>query len=128
MQTTQPYPARPTLAAVIAALVAGALAVGGALTLPELPPSETGESAITISPSDVTWWVLIAMIALQVILLMWAGHSPRAVLTAIAVVPALHAALIPGTTFSLVTVAVSFAVFWAVGRRPPRRRRTRRPR
>lgn len=117
MQTTQSHPARPGLAEVIAALVAGALAVGGALTLPELPGTETGGS-ITITPSDGAWWLLIALIAVQVVLLMWAGHSPRAVLTAIAVVPALHAAFVPGTTFSLVTVAVSFAVFWAALRRP----------
>lgn len=120
MQTTRPHPARPTLAEVIAALVAGVLAVGGALTLPELLAADTGESGTTISPSDGAWWVLISLIAVQVVLLMWARHSPRAVLTAIAVVPALHAALIPGTTFSLVTVAVSFAVFWAAVRRPLR--------
>jgi len=121
VQTTQSHPARPALAEVIAALVAGALAVGGALTLPDLSSAETGEPAITISPSDGAWWVLIALIAVQVILLMWAGHSPRAVLTAVSVVPALHAVFVPGTTFSLVTVAVSFAVFWAALRRPLRK-------
>lgn len=118
MQTAQFYPARPTLAEVIAALVAGALAVGAALTLPGMPLDDTGELAITISPDDGAWWVLIALLAVQVVLLMWAGHFPQAVLMGIAVMPALHAALIPGTTFSLVTVAVSFAVFWAAIRRP----------
>lgn len=121
MEPQQSHPARPGIAEVIAALVAGALAVGGALALPELPAAETGGLAITITPSDGAWWVLIALIAVQVALLMWAGHSPRVVLTAVSVVPALHAAIVPGTTFSLVTVAVSFAVFWAALRRPLRK-------
>lgn len=121
MQTTQSHPARPTLAEIVAALVAGALAVGGALTLPELSATEASGSVVTISPSDGAWWVLIALIAVEVVLLMWAGHSPRAILTAVAVVPALHAAFVPGPTFTLVTVAVSFAVFWAALRRPLRK-------
>ena len=114
------HPLRPTRAEVIAALVCGVLAVGGALTLPDLAAAESGV-VINLTPSDSAWWVLIGLIAVQVVALLWAGHAPRVVLTAVASVPLLHALLIPGPTFSLVTVAVSFAVFWAVVRRPLRR-------
>ena len=118
MQTTRRHSARPTRAEVIAALVSGALAVGGALSLPDLA-AESGV-VIDITPSDAVWWVLIALIAVQVVALLWAGHAPRAVLAVVAAVPVVHSIVLPGATFSIVTVAVSFAVFWAVVRRPLR--------
>ncbi len=120
MSDTTLHPLRPTRAELIAALVCGVLAVGGALTLPDLAAAESGV-VINLTPSDSAWWALVALIAVQVVALLWAGHAPRVVLTAVAIVPMLHAIIIPGATFSLVTVAVSFAVFWAVVRRPLRR-------
>jgi len=103
---------------VIGAVACAALALGGAVALPFLAAAEPGENIPSLSPADLAWWIVVAFILVQSTALLWVKRSPRGVLTAVALVPLLHAIAIPGGTFSLTTVAVSFAVFWAALREP----------
>jgi signal transduction histidine kinase len=103
---------------VAAAVVCGALALGGAVALPFLAAAEPEHDIHPVSPADGAWWVAVALILAQVIGLLWAKRSPRMVLAGVTLVPLVHAVAIPGATFSLTTVAVSFGVFWAVLREP----------
>jgi signal transduction histidine kinase len=114
-------PARPGASETVAAAVSGALAVGGALALPLLASVEPVEGIDVVSPADVSWWVAVALILVQSVALLAARQAATVVLSAVAVVPLVHALVIPGDTFSLTTVAVSFGVVWAVLREPLRR-------
>jgi signal transduction histidine kinase len=106
---------------VISAVACAVVAIGGALALPLLAAQDPGSGIPSISPTDAVWWVVVALIAIETIALLWAKRSPRLVLSAIAVVPLVHALAVPSGTISLTTVAVSFGVFWAVFREPPAR-------
>jgi signal transduction histidine kinase len=121
VHTTTSSPTRPGVAEVVSAVASGALAIGGLLALPLLAAAEPDESLVAVSPADAAWWVAVGLIVLQSVALLWARRNPRAVLAAVALIPLIHAVGIPGTTFSLTTVAVSFGVFWAVLRQPLRR-------
>jgi signal transduction histidine kinase len=118
VNTTTPHSPRPSATEVAAALASGALGLGGAIALPLLMAVEPEHGIRAVSPSDSAWWLAVALIAVQAIGLLWAKRSPRMVLSVIALFPLLHAFAIPGATFSLTTVAVSFGVFWAVFREP----------
>jgi signal transduction histidine kinase len=119
--TTTPVPARPAVAEMVTAVASAALAVGGALALPALAAADPEAGVPFLSPTDAAWWVAVAVVAVQAAVLLWSRRAPGAVLLAVTLAPAVHAAVIPGPTFSLTTVAVSFAVFWTVVREPVRR-------
>lgn len=121
MHTSERYRARPSVAESISAAVCGAAAIGGVFALPLLAAQEPDAGVPSISPADGAWWVVVALILLQTIGLLWARRSPRVVLSAVALIPLVHALVIPGGTISLTTLAVSFGVFWAVLREPLRR-------
>ena len=118
MTTTRSLPSRAEAASAIAC---AAVAIGGAVTLPFLAAAEPDSGITPVSPVDAAWWVVLALVIVQSIMLLWAGRAPRPVLSAVALIPLLHAIVIPGSTFSFTTVAVSFAVFWAALREPMRR-------
>jgi len=119
--TTEPHPNRPSVAEVVSAGASAALGIGGALALPVLSAAEPEAGVPFVSPADGAWWVAVALILLQAAALLWAKRSPGPVLAAVTVVPLVHALAIPGGTYSLTTVAVSFAVFWVVVNGPARR-------
>ena len=121
MTPTTPTTPLPSAAEAVAAAASAALAVGGALALPALAAAEPEAGVPFVSPADPAWWVAVALVLVQAAALLWAKRSPRAVLLAVTLVPAVHAAVVPGATFSLTTVAVSFAVFWVVVRESTRR-------
>jgi signal transduction histidine kinase len=121
MTATTPNPIRPAGAEVATAFASAALGVGGAIALPVLAAAEPESGVPSVSPADGAWWVAVVLILVQAVVLLWVKRSPRAVLAVVTVVPVLHAIGIPGGTFSLTTVAVLFAVFWAVVREPARR-------
>jgi signal transduction histidine kinase len=102
----------------MSAVACGVVAIGGALALPLLAANDPDAGLPSISPADGVWWIVVALILVECIVMLWAKRSPRAVLAAVALVPLVHALAIPGGTISLTTVAVSFAVFWAVFREP----------
>jgi len=112
---------RPSTTEVLAAAASGALALGGAVALPFLAAANPGEDIPSVSPADGTWWIVVAFVVVQAAVLSLVGRSPRGVLVAVALVPVAHAIAVPGGTFSLTTVAVSFGVFWAVLREPMKR-------
>jgi signal transduction histidine kinase len=112
---------RPSTAELVAAIASGALALGGVVALPLLSAAEPGEGIPFTSSVDPGWWVVVALVLAQTAALLWAKRSPRLVLVAVALVPLVHAIVVPGGTFSLTTVAVSFGVFWAVLREPIKR-------
>jgi signal transduction histidine kinase len=114
-------PERLGTSEVVSAAASGVLAVGGALALPLLASAEPDEAIAVVSPVDVAWWVAVALILVQTAALLWAKRAPTGVLSAVAAIPLIHAFAIPGATFSLMTVAVSFGVVWAVLREPSRR-------
>jgi signal transduction histidine kinase len=94
----------PRLTEVVGAVACAALAISGAVGLPLLAAAEPDEGIPSVSPANAAWWVVIALVLAQSTVLLW--------------VPLVHAIAIPGGTFSLTTVAVSFSVFWAVVREP----------
>jgi signal transduction histidine kinase len=109
---------RPSVSEVVGATACAVLTLSGAIVLPLLAAAEPHESIPSVSPADAAWWVTVAFVLAQSTALLWARRSSRFVLSAVALIPLVHAIAIPGGTFSLTTVAVSFAVFWAVIRRP----------
>lgn len=106
------------MAEIASAAACAAVAVGGALALPLISAAEPEGGIPSVSPADAAWWVVVALILAQATALLWAGRSPHVVLVAVALAPLFHAIVLPGSAFSLTTVAVSFAVFWAVLRQP----------
>lgn len=121
VQTTTPsHRAGPHVTEAVSALASGALAIGGLLVL-LLDPAELDESLASVPPAGAARWTVIALILSQTVALLWARRLSRMVLLAVALVPMVHAIVVPGATFSLTTVAVSFGVFWASFRLPPRR-------
>jgi signal transduction histidine kinase len=128
MHTAAPsHRALPQAAEVATALASGALSIGGLLALPLLEAAELDESLGSVSPTGAAWWTVIALVLSQTVALLWARRSSLVVLSAVVLVPMMHAIFVPGATFSLTTVAVSFAVFWAAVRQPPRRLRVSLP-
>lgn len=109
---------RPSASELFAALASAVLALGGLLLLPLLAAVEPEEGTGAITAA--AWWLMPAFIVVQTVALLQVKQAPRAVVVMVALVPAAHALLIPGTTFSLLTVAVTFAVFWAALRQPLR--------
>jgi signal transduction histidine kinase len=97
------------------------LGIGGALALPALAAAEPEDGVPFVSPASAAWWIAVTFVAAQSIALLWAKRAPVAVLVVVMVAPVAHAAVIPGPSYSLTTVAVSLAVFWAVLREPTRR-------
>jgi signal transduction histidine kinase len=120
MTTTTPHPLRPSVAEAVSAGASVALGIGSALALPVLAAAEPEAGLPFLSPADPAWRIAIALVVVQGGALLWAARSPRVVLPVVAVVPLVHAIVIPGGTFTLTTVAVLFAVFWAVVREPAR--------
>jgi signal transduction histidine kinase len=118
VRTDTPDRTRPGPAEVISAVVCAAVGIGGALALPFLAEQDPDASIPSLTPAESVWWGVVALILVECIVLLWAGRSPRPVLAVVALIPLVHALAIAGGTISLTTVAVSFAVFWAVYREP----------
>lgn len=116
-------PVRPSVSEVVSAVISAALALGGLLLFPLLAAAEPDGGIGAVSPADARWWVVVALILVQMTALLRVKQAPLWVLAVVAVIPALHALLVPGANFSLVTVGVIFAVFWAVLLEPLRRLR-----
>ena len=125
--TTTSHRALSHLTEVVSALVSGALAIGGLLALPLLDAAELDESLVAVSPVGAAWWVVLALLLSQTVALLWASRLSLVVLSVVALVPLVHAIVVPGVTFSLTTVAVSFGVFWATVRQPSSRLRVALP-
>lgn len=125
--TTSSHRALSHVPEVVSALVSGALTIGGLLALPLLDAAELDESIVSVSPVGAAWWMVLALILSQTVALLWASRLSLVVLSVVALVPLVHAIVVPGVTFSLTTVAVSFGVFWAALRQPPRRLRVALP-
>ena len=121
MPLATPHFTLPRLSEVLSAAACAVLAVGGAVALPLIAAAEPAEGIAVASPGYPVWWVVVALVLGQSIALLWSARAPRIVLTAIALVTLVHALAIPGSTFSLTTLAVIFAVFWAVVRERLRR-------
>ena len=121
MQDTTQQLTLPGVAEVVAAVVCGGLSLGALFTLPFLAAAEPDEGIVVVSPTDAAWWIVVALVLVEAVALLWAKRASRKVLVAIALVPLVHAIAVPGATFSLTTVAVSFGVCWAVVREPLRR-------
>ncbi len=98
----------------ITASASGVLALGGAALLPLLMTAEPEAGVSPVTPADPAWWVVVALALGQAVALLWARRLPPPILGVVALGPVLHALIIPGATYSLTTIAVSFAVFWAV--------------
>jgi signal transduction histidine kinase len=109
------------IAVVVAAAVCGATTLGAALALPLLAAAEPGEDVTAVAPTDASWWVVVVLALVQASALLWVITSSRIVLAAVALGPLVHAFVVPGDTYTLTTVAVSFAVLWAAVREPLRR-------
>lgn len=107
---------------VLSALASGALAVGGLFTLSLVDPTELGDSIVPVS-LGVTWWTVIALILVQTAALLWVRRLSLVVLSVVALIPLVHALVVPGLTFNLTTIAVSFGVFWVAVRQPSKRLR-----
>jgi signal transduction histidine kinase len=112
---------RPGGAVVVAAVACAAITLGGALILPLLAAAEPAEGITAVTPSDAAWWGVVALTLAQASALLRVATSSRIVLAAVALGPLIHALAVPGDTYTLTTVAVSFGVFWAALREPPRR-------
>jgi signal transduction histidine kinase len=121
MPTTSAPSRRPGVAVVVAAVACAAITLGGALVLPFLAAAEPAEGITAVSPADAAWWGVIALTLAQASALLWVATSSRTVLAAVALGPLIHALAVPGDTYTLTTVAVSFGVFWAALREPLRR-------
>jgi signal transduction histidine kinase len=120
MSTTPPHPLRPSVGEAVSAGASAVLAVGGAFALPILAAADPEAGIPSVSQADPAWWVAVALVLVQAVVLLRAARSSRVVLPVVAAVPLMHALAIPGGTFSLTTVAVLFAVFWVVVREPAR--------
>lgn len=103
------------------AIAFAVLALGGAVALPLLAAAEPGQGLPTDSPADASWWIVVGLILIQAVALLWVKRAPQAALIVVTLIPLAHAIVLPGGTFSLTTIAVSFVVFWAVLRERPRR-------
>lgn len=121
MSTTTALRQRPSLTEGIGAVACGVLALGGAIVLPFAAAAEPVDGMRSVSPADTAWWIVLALALIQSIALLWAGRLPRLVLSIVTLIPLAHAIAIPGDTFSLTTIGVSFGVFWAVVREPLKR-------
>jgi signal transduction histidine kinase len=119
VQTT-PHPQRLSLGEVAPALVFAAIAFAGLLLLPLLQAAEPEAGVEPLTPAVFGWWVLVAVIAVQVTALLWARRLPRLVLLAVAAVPLLLAVTAPASTFNLTAAGITVAVFLAVLREPLR--------
>lgn len=123
--TTSSRRALPGVTEAVPALASGTLAIGALLALPLLDPAEFDKSLVPLG--GAIWWTVIALILVQTAALLWARRMTLVVLSVVSLVALAHAIVVPGITFSLVTVAVSFAVFWVAFRQPPRRLRVALP-
>lgn len=123
--TTSSRRALPGVTEAVSALASGTLAIGALLALPLLDPAEFDKSLVPLG--GAIWWTVIALILVQTAALLWARRMTLVVLSVVSLVALAHAIVVPGITFSLVTVAVSFAVFWVAFRQPPRRLRVALP-
>jgi signal transduction histidine kinase len=121
MPTTSAPSRRPGGAVVVAAVACAAITLGGALILPLLAAAEPAEGITAVSPTDAAWWVVVVLVLAQASALLWVATSSRIVLAGVALVPLIHALAVPGDTYTLTTVAVSFGIFWAALRESLRR-------
>ncbi|UOE43598.1 sensor histidine kinase [Agromyces larvae] len=97
------------------ACATAAFVLFGALALPLLAAAEAGsDDPSTVTPAQPGWWAVVVLGLAQAGAMLWVRRFPRAVLLLVALVPVIHALVVPGATFSLTTAAVVVAVAWAV--------------
>lgn len=106
---------------VLPAMVVAVLAVAGALLVPALAATELDDAARVPAVGDPAWWCAVAVPAAQAGALLWIGRAPRAVVVAIAALPALLVLAAPGALFSLTVLATIVATFLVTVARPDRR-------
>jgi signal transduction histidine kinase len=103
-------PRRPDL---VAAAVTWALGVAALLALPVLAATDPAEPLDAPAALGAGWWAVVVALTLQAVAVAWARAAPRAALLAVAVVPVLASAAVPGSTAGLTSLAVVVAVYRA---------------
>src|SRR5690606_26138909 len=98
VSTTIASSPRPSAAELASAVACGALAIGGMIALPLLAEVEPDEGIAVVSPVDAGWWLVVALIVVEAIALLWVQRAPRVVLSALALVPLVHALIVPGAS------------------------------
>jgi signal transduction histidine kinase len=110
--------AAPHRADVVAAGVTWALAVAALLALPVLAAAEPAEPLDVPAAGAPGWWLVLGALTLQAGAVAWARANPRVALLAVATVPVLLSAVVPGSTAGLTSLAVVVTVYRAVVRVP----------
>lgn len=104
----------PQRADLVAAAVTGVLAVAALLALPVLAAADPAEPLDAPPPGTAGWWLVLLGLVVQAGAVAWARATPRVALLAVAAVPVLLSAVVPGSTAGLTSLAVVVAVYRAV--------------
>lgn len=102
------------------AAVTGAAAFSALLLIRRLLADLPETEPVTPAVGTASWWLVVAVILMQCILLSWARHASRTVVLAVAAVTFLFALTTPGAVFDIATFAVPVAVFFGFGTGPSR--------
>lgn len=94
------------------AWVAGCGWLFAALALVALPLLDTGDDEIVlVAPGSIGWWLILAAVTAQALVLSRARSAPRPVLLTVAALPVLLAVAGPGAVYGLTGIATILAVF-----------------
>jgi signal transduction histidine kinase len=97
----------------VAAAVTWALGVGALLALPTLAATDPAEPLDAPAALGAGWWAVVLALTLQAVAVAWARTAPRSALLAVAVLPVLASAVVPGSTAGLTSLAVVVTVYRA---------------
>lgn len=95
-------------------------AISALLLIRELLADLPGKQPMTPAVGTASWWLVVAVILAQCILLPWARQAPRAVVLSVSAAAFLLALTMPGAVFDVTTFSVPVAVFLGFGRGPSR--------
>lgn len=121
MQDHEDRSFRPSPAEWGSAVVCAGLALTTLLLLPLLETADTEIPGGTFPSGGYELWGVAVVLVGQAVALLRARTAPRAVLLIVVALPIALAAFVPGSAFSLCTLAIFCAVFLTVGVLPVRR-------
>ncbi len=105
---------RPRAGDVVVSVVCTAFSVAVFLAVPVLTAVDPAASLVAIPPGSLRWWLVIAGLVTQGLLLAWAAGAPRLALLAVATVAFGVSWATPGAAYGITNVAVLVLVFRAV--------------
>lgn len=102
------------------ATVTGAAAFSALLLIRRLLADLPEREPVTPAVGTASWWLVVVVILAQCVLLPWARHASRTVVSSVAALAFLFALTMPGAVFDIATFAVPVAVFFGFGSGPAR--------